>query len=123
MEQKKNIPIKIDLLPENLETLNNDVKRLSEGLEKGCKEGVFGLKESQLLCTSLENFAQLVLLLSQSAQQTLEKLKEVEKRVEQMKSEQQREPPKQNKVMVEEINEMDDDSENSKKRKVQFGGK
>ena len=70
------IQLKIDLFPENLETLNNDVKRLSDGLEKGCKMGAFSLKESQLLCTSIENFAQLVLLLSQSAQQTLEETKE-----------------------------------------------
>lgn len=70
------ISLKIDLFPENLETLNNDVKRLTEGLEKGCKMGAFNLKESQLLCTSIENFAQIVLLLTQSANQTLEKLKE-----------------------------------------------
>jgi hypothetical protein len=114
MEQQK-IPVKVDLLPENLETLNNDVKRLNEGLEKGCKMGAFGLKESQLLCTSIENFAQIVLLLSQSAQQTLEKLKDVEKKVELMKSEQSKEQskenpkenskenPKRNKVVIEEI--------------------
>lgn len=104
MEQQK-ISIKIDLLPENLETLNNDVKRLSDGLEKGCKVGAFSLKESQLLCTSIENFAQIVLLLSQSAQQTLEKLKEIEKKVEQMISEQSKEQTKKNKVVIEEINE------------------
>jgi hypothetical protein len=76
MEQSKNqqkIQVKLDLAPENLDTLNNDIKRLNEGLEKGCKSGVFGLKESQLLCTSLENFAQVLLLLSQSAQEILEK--------------------------------------------------
>jgi hypothetical protein len=75
------LQIKIDLFPENLETLNNDVKRLSDGLEKGCKMGAYSLKESQLLCTSIENFAQLVLLLSQSAQQTLEKFKEIENKI------------------------------------------
>ena len=87
MEQPPKIPLRIDLLPENLETLNNDIKRLNEGLEKGCKSGAFGLKESQLLCTSLENCAQLVLLLTQNAQQTLEKLKTLEKKVEQQKLE------------------------------------
>jgi hypothetical protein len=100
MENQK-IPLKIDLFPENLETLNNDVKRLSDGLDKGCKMGAFNLKESQLLCTSIENFAQLVLLLSQSAQQTLEKAKELEKKVEEMKKEQMQQ--KKNRTSIEEI--------------------
>jgi hypothetical protein len=72
------IPVKLDLTQSDLELLNNDIKRLSEGLNKASKAGVFELKESQLLCTSIENLAQVVLGMTQNAKQTLENAKKVE---------------------------------------------
>lgn len=87
MEQPKNIPVRIDVTPENLEVLNNDVKRLNEGLEKACQNGTYGLKESQLLCTSIENFASIVMQITQSAQVTLEKIRSIEEGVEKQKRE------------------------------------
>lgn len=75
-QEKKQLSLKIDLFQENLETLNNDVKRLNEALNKACKGGIFDLKEATLANISLENFAHLVLGLSNSAKSLLEKSNE-----------------------------------------------
>ena len=96
MEQPKKISVKIDVTPENLEVLNNDVKRLNEGLEKACQNGTYGLKESQMLCTSIENFASIVMQIMQSTQTTLEKIRFIEEKVEKQKRE------------IEEINDNDE---------------
>jgi hypothetical protein len=79
MNQQNTIPIKFDITVNNLEVLTNDLKRINEGLEKGCKGGIYGLKESQLLCTSMENFTSIILQITQSAQQTFSKVENLEK--------------------------------------------
>ncbi len=72
MDKQKTVPIQLDISPENLETLTSDLKRLGEGLDKACNKGIYGLKESQLLCISLENYAQLISLIAQSISQTID---------------------------------------------------
>jgi hypothetical protein len=112
-QENKKIPIRIDLSPDNIEILNNDIKRLNDCLEKSCKSGVFSLKESQLVCTSLENFASLVLLISQSVQQTLEKMQEMEKKMEQLKNEVGSAKEKSKKIIIKEV-EQENNQENNK---------
>lgn len=73
---KKQLSLKIDLSPENLETLSSDIKRLIDALNKACKAGVFDLKEASLLNISVENFAHLLVGLSNSARTLLEKANE-----------------------------------------------
>jgi hypothetical protein len=74
--EKKQLSLKIDLFPENLETLNNDLKRINDALNKACKAGNFDLKEAGLIGVSVENFAHLIFGLSNSAKTQLEKTNE-----------------------------------------------
>lgn len=74
--EKKQLSLKLDLFPENLETLNNDLKRIVDALNKSCKAGNFELKEAGLLSISIENFAHLIFGLTNSAKNLLEKANE-----------------------------------------------
>ena len=74
--EKKQLELKINLFPENLETLSTDLKRINESLNKACKAGTFDLKEAGLVSVSIENFAHLLFGLSNSAKNLLEKANE-----------------------------------------------
>lgn len=74
--EKKQLELKINLFPENLETLSSDLKRINEALNKACKAGTFDLKEAGLIGVSIENFAHLLFGLSNSAKNLLEKANE-----------------------------------------------
>lgn len=69
MDKKTKLEIKLELTMEHLDILNNDARRLMEALEKAAKKGTYGLKESQTLCNSLENYSSLLMMITQSAQQ------------------------------------------------------
>jgi hypothetical protein len=73
---RKQLELKINLFPENLETLSTDLKRINDALNKACKTGTFDLKEAGLVGVSIENFAHLLFGLSNSAKNLLEKANE-----------------------------------------------
>lgn len=80
MDKQKTIPIQLDISTVQLATLANDLKKLNDGLEKSCGKGVFGMKETQSLCGSIENFEQLLHHMAQLMNQTIEKTEKKDKK-------------------------------------------
>lgn len=74
MDKQKSIPVTLDVTPLMITTLGNDIRRLCDGLDKACSKGSFTtLKETQLLCSSLENYENLLNLIVQKMNQTMDK--------------------------------------------------
>jgi hypothetical protein len=67
------VQILMEISSEKLNLLSHDLKRLFDSLDKACTHGVYCLKESQMICTSLENFEQFFMSIAHSVNQTIDK--------------------------------------------------
>jgi hypothetical protein len=75
----QSVPIQIDIDPESLNIVSNDLKILINGIDKASKENIFNGEESESLCSSLNNIGNLIFILAKSVEKTIDKAEKIKK--------------------------------------------
>lgn len=110
-QNDKPIPARINLSLNNIEILKKDLNNINEGLDIANKKGVYSLKDSHLLCGSLENIASIIYQISQSVVTSLEQMQKLQKNISEQNNNQN--------SNIEEIND-EESSEDRSAKKVKF---
>lgn len=67
------IPIQINIDPQNLNIISNNLKTIIQGIEKASQIGVFDSNESESLYSSINNLGDLILIMAKEVENTLAK--------------------------------------------------